>query len=154
MKAKLFMTIALMSTIIILGCEPNSEKSEPKQMEDNSESLTSNDGSQNENSSLSQEEESEPTLINNSWGCNQCSKVLYQQNEPSSEGCPVGYSYRGGSGTTHNWKDYGIQGGNYFSCEFCGLNVQVEGEPNNSDGYCNEHEYGQALTTSHNWGGK
>jgi hypothetical protein len=89
--------------------------------------------------------------VNYAWGCNQCMKVLYQEDEPNMQNCPVGYTYNGGFGTTHNWRNYGKQGSNYFGCEFCGINIQVEEEPNNASGSCNVHEYAQAITSSHNW---
>jgi hypothetical protein len=95
--------------------------------------------------------EQEVISVNYAWGCNQCSKVLYQKNEPNSQNCPVGYTYSGGFGTTHNWRNYGRQGANYYGCKFCGLNIQVDDQPKNSQGSCNSHEYGQALTSSHSW---
>lgn len=98
-----------------------------------------------------EEVQREPVTLNYAWGCNQCSKVLYQEEEPNIQNCPVGYTYNGGSGSTHNWKNYGEQGNDYYSCEFCGLNVQVSGSPNNGGQYCNAHEYGQALTSEHHW---
>jgi hypothetical protein len=107
--------------------------------------------STSENTSNLEEENQKVTTTNYVWGCNQCSKVHYQQEEPDIQNCPVGYKFNGGFGTTHNWRKYGKQGQNYFSCEFCGLNIQVENErPENEEG-CNFHEYGQALTSAHHW---
>ena len=142
----IFGAIAIVS-FILTSCggggsqEPAATSEEP--------AATSEDlDNSSDNSSSNQ---SEPTPTINVWGCNQCSKVLYQHDEPDNNNCPVGYTYNGGSGSTHNWKNYGEQGNDYYSCEFCGLNVQVNGSPNNGGQNCNSHEYGQALTSDHHW---
>jgi pSer/pThr/pTyr-binding forkhead associated (FHA) protein len=83
------------------------------------------------------------------WGCHQCSKVIYTNRKPDNLNCPVGYTYSGGSGSSHSWKNYGKQGTKQYSCKYCGLYVQVDRGPDRDD--CIGHKHGQALTSEHTW---
>ena len=93
----------------------------------------------------------EPVSVNYVWGCNQCGKVIYQTNKPDILNCPVGYTYNGGSGSSHNWYNYGKQGTEYYHCEYCLLGIQVEDEPEFCSSCCNSHMHAQAQTSAHTW---
>lgn len=73
-------------------------------------------------------------MANHWWHCSGCNTKVNQPNEPRNSNSCTNRQF-------HKFKDYGMEGSDFYTCGNCGLTINTKGEPRNRNACSHNRQF-------------